>query len=124
MGYELHVARAEVALAESRLAVALTVTNTGVAPFYYDWPVELAALDRDGQLTATWNSGWKLTGMLPAEPALTWRFQTEVRALASGAHHLLWRVPHPLPNGPPLRFANQTQNHHLSGWLTLAEFRK
>lgn len=124
MGYELHVARADVALADSRITVALTVTNTGVAPFYYDWPVELAALDRAGQLTASWTTDWTLTGIVPGEPAMTWRSQAEVRTLAPGAYHLLLRVPHPLPNGPPLRFANTTQDQHRPGWLTLGEFRK
>ncbi|MBM3878453.1 MAG: DUF4838 domain-containing protein [Verrucomicrobia bacterium] len=122
MGYELHVARVEWALADRQLTVALTVTNTGVAPFYYDWPVELAALGSDGKLAATWPTDWKLTGVLPAEPATRWRMQTEVRALPPGAYRLLLRVPNPLPNGPPLRFANRSQDQHRPGWLTLGEW--
>lgn len=40
-----------------------------------------------------------------------------------GAYRLFLRVRNPLPNGVPLRFANQTQDQHLSGWLTLGGFR-
>lgn len=119
LGYELHVAGVELALTGGQLRMSLTVTNTGVAPFYYDWPVELGALDVTGRLVASWRTDWKLTGILPSEPATVWRFRAAARALPAGTHHLLLRVPNPLPNGPPLRFANQTQDRHLPGWLTL-----
>jgi hypothetical protein len=60
---------------------------------------------------------------VPGEPAAVWRFQTDVRGLSAGACHLLIRVPNPLPNGSPLRFANQTQNQHRPGWLTLGKIQ-
>jgi hypothetical protein len=124
MGYELHVASAVIATANGGLDVAVTVTNTGVAPFYYDWPVELGALDADGKLAATWKTSWKLSAIQPGEPAIPWRFASTTTALKPGTrHHLLLRVPNPLPGGPPLRFANQTQDQHLSGWLTLGDFQ-
>jgi hypothetical protein len=123
MGYELHVANAETTVTGGHLAVALAVTNTGVAPFYYDWQVELAAQDAAGDLAATWKTDWRLTGVQPVAPATVWRFQTDRRALRGGVYRLLLRVRNPLPNGVPLRFANQTQDQHLRGWLTLAEFR-
>jgi len=121
MGYELHVARAALAVANGRLTVSLTVTNTGVAPFYYDWPVELAALDAGDRQTAVWNTDWKLSGILPGEPAILWRFATDTGALSPGRCHLLLRIPHPLTHGLPLRFANQTQDQHRPGWLTLGQ---
>jgi hypothetical protein len=124
MGYELHVAGAQWAVAGGELAVALTVTNTGVAPFYYDWPVELGVLNVNGELTATWKTEWKLTGILPGEPAVTWRSLVNLNETAAGAVHLVLRVPNPLPNGPPLRFANQSQDQHLPGWLTLGAISK
>jgi hypothetical protein len=37
---------------------------------------------------------------------------------------LLLRVPNPLTNGLPLRLANQTQDQHMPGWLTLGEFAR
>ena len=33
------------------------------------------------------------------------------------------RVPSPLPNGLPLRFANATQNRDVDGWLSLSLFK-
>ena len=122
MGYELHVATADLALADGQLTVTLSMTNTGVAPFYYDWPVELAALDHAGKLAATWTTAWKLTGIQPGEGQRPWRHRTKVADLASGTYRLLLRVPNPLPGAQPLRFANAAQDRDLAGWLTLGEF--
>ena len=124
LGYEFHVPAVEIpTLAQDRkLPITVTVTNTGVAPFYYDWPVELAALDGAGRIAARWKTNWRLTGILPGDPATAWRSEADTRKLPAGTYHLLLRVPNPLPNGPPLRFANQTQDQHLPGWLTLGEF--
>lgn len=124
MGYELHVPQANLTLANDRLTVSLIVTNTGVAPFYYDWPVELGAQDSEGRLAATWQTDWKLTGILPAAPATLWRFDAGTRALPPGAYHLLLRIPNPLLNGAALRFANQSQDQHREGWLTLGGFQQ
>ncbi|HXT42264.1 MAG TPA: DUF4832 domain-containing protein [Candidatus Angelobacter sp.] len=124
MGYELHVAGAVISVANGKLDVSLTVTNTGVAPFYYDWPVELGALDAEGNLASTWKTDWKLTAIQPDEPAARWRITTNAAALKPGTHQLLLCVPNPLPGGPPLRFANQNQNQHLAGWLTVGKFQR
>lgn len=124
MGYELHIARAEITTTTGRLEVSLRVTNTGVAPFYYDWPVELAVLNAQAKIVATWKPNWKLSGVVPGEAAGAWEFSGEAQAFAPGAYQLLLRVANPLPNGSPLRFANQSQDRNLSGWLTLGEFAR
>ena len=122
MGYELHIARAELQSGDAKLAVTLTVTNTGVAPFYYDWPVELAVLNAADEPVAKWKTDWRLSTIIPGEAAAPWSFQGNVAALAPGAYRLLLRGANPLTNGLPLRFANQTQDQHQPGWLTLGEF--
>lgn len=119
MGYELHIARAELELNQEILTVAVTVTNTGIAPFYYDWPVELGALDARGTLAKTWATDWRLTGVQPSRPSDPWRIRVSVSSLEHGPHRLLLRVPNPLPKGSPVRFANRTQDQDLPGWLTL-----
>ncbi len=124
MGYELHIAQADVRTSSGKIDVALTVTNTGVAPFYYDWPVELGVFTGANERTITWKTDWQLSAIVPGDAAAPWRFQATVPALAPGAYHLLLRVANPLTNGLPLRFANQSQDQHLPGWLTLGEFRQ
>ncbi len=119
MGYELHIFRATTDRTDSGYTVTLWVTNTGVAPFYYDWPVELSALDVSGRIRATWKTDWKLTGILPGEPARVWQHHLPTGAWATRGTRLVVRVPNPMPGGRPLRFANQEQDRHLEGWLTL-----
>ena len=97
MGYELHVASAELIATGGQLAVALT---------------------------ATWKTEWKVSGILPGEPAVNWRSPVNLNEIAAGAVHLVLRVPNPLPKGPPIRFANSTQDQHLPGWLTLGTISK
>ncbi len=119
LGYEFHVTHARLAIVSEQLHVAVTVTNTGVAPFYGDWPIELGLLDAQGRLTTTWQPNWKLTSILPGEPAITLKHASALDPLPNGSCRVLMRVRNPLANGLPLRFANQTQDQHLPGWLTL-----
>ncbi|WCJ59768.1 DUF4832 domain-containing protein [Fontisphaera persica] len=123
MGYELHVARAEIVAAGGKLAATLMVTNTGEAPFYYDWPLELGLVNAAHERVVTWKTDWRLTTVIPGETAAAWRHEGSVAGLSAGTYHLVLRVVNPLPNGLPLRFANATQDRHLPGWLSLAELR-
>jgi hypothetical protein len=97
------------------------VWNTGVAPFYYDWPVQLAALNRGNVLANTWTAAWTLSSLLPAAANTAWSFTLPDHGLAAGQYRLLLRVRNPLENGVPLRFANTTQDADLQGWLTLGQ---
>jgi hypothetical protein len=129
LGYELYVSAVKLPAVQSAgsFSVALRVQNTGVAPFYYDWPIELGVLDASHQLVATWRVPWRLSTLLPASVDHA-RFDTELNytttapGLGSGNYTLLMRVVNPLPNGRPLKFANATQDLDLQDWLTLGRF--
>jgi hypothetical protein len=125
LGYEFHVARVVIgdASTDAPLSVGLTVTNTGIAPFYYDWSVELGVIDASGMLLKTWPLAHRLTGILPGGPAVAWDHRVAGLALVPGSYHLALRAVHPLPNGKPLRFANQSQDQHRAGWLALGQLR-
>jgi hypothetical protein len=122
MGYELYVATADLSVAASKLTLTLSITNTGVAPFYYDWPMELGALDAAGALAGTWSTPWRLTSIEPGEVSARWQHHADVSGLRPGTYRLLLRVPNPMPGGKPVRFANQTQDQDREGWLTLEVF--
>jgi hypothetical protein len=121
MGYEFHIREAEFSsvTTSGTLSVRLRVQNRGVAPFYYDWPVELALLDQKRTVTASWPTGFKLTGILPGSADAIWSHTQKQLAHASGAYKLVLRVVNPLSNGQPLHFANVSQDVDLPGWLTL-----
>jgi hypothetical protein len=126
LGYEFHVVSAQLKMHATKreLNVVVSLRNLGVAPFYADWPVELGALDVQGKIMATWRPNWELTGLLPGDADRRWEYAADTQQLAAGDYHLLLRVPNPMPNGPPLRFANRAQDRHLAGWLTLEAFKQ
>lgn len=122
LGYTLHVP--QVVLESVRPAAALegslVMENRGVAPFYYPWPVQIAALDGAGQLHA-WALDGDLRTVLPGA-SRTWTFRVPSHGLAAGTYTLLLGIPNPMAGGHPLKFANATQDQHRSGWLSLGAF--
>ena len=81
----------------------LTVENRGVAPFYYDWPVEIEV---GGVVEKT---DWKVSGILPGSPR-TW----SIAMPKGGAVRI--RIPNPMDGGKALRFANREQGPE---WLVV-----
>lgn len=92
LGYELHVAEA----GWENGKLTLSVENRGVAPFYYDWLVEIEV---DGESRPT---DWKVSGILPGEPR-TWSIELAEESLVR------IRIRNPMEGGKPLRFANREQ---------------
>jgi len=121
MGYEFHVPAVTISpVANEMLSVKIEVVNRGVAPFYYDWPVEFGLLGAGGSVIRKFESAASLTGLLPGATPRVWDERLSLYGLKPGAYKLAVRVPNPLPNGLPVRFANKTQDQDASGWLTLA----
>ncbi|GAA5171708.1 DUF4832 domain-containing protein [Viridibacterium curvum] len=117
MGYEFHVARVALNISGRSLTVLLDIENRGVAPFHADWPIELALRDNPGRLIATVTAP-PLTGILPGAPTRR-QIELALPANSGGPLQVLLRVPNALPEAPPVRFANQTQDADLAGWLSL-----
>lgn len=123
MGYDFYIPTADLSREGGDLKVQLTLINQGVAPFYANWKLELAALDTVGQITHRWPVDWKLGGLLPGEPPREWTVTLDAISKYEG-QILGLRVINPLPNGKPLRFANDDQDRHLIGWLSLGKIPK
>jgi hypothetical protein len=121
LGYELYVSNAVLvdASVSGSLKGSVQLRNTGVAPFYYDWPVQLGALSSSKTLVKTWATTWKLSSLLPATTNTLWTWNLAGHGLEAGIYTLLLKVQNPLTNGVPFRFANDTQDAALPGWLTL-----
>jgi Domain of unknown function (DUF4832) len=120
LGYDLFAA--SVALPDTTTTSALTVSvrlqNRGVAPFYYNWPVQIAAANASNQIVATWTTSWDLrTAVTSADRQLD--FSVASHGLTAGTYKLLMRAVQPLANGKPLRFANQKWGQDVANWLTL-----
>ena len=123
LGYELYVTNAQ--LVDARLSgplnVSLQIQNTGVAPFYYNWPVQVGALNSSNTLVRTWTTPWTLSSLLPARTNTVWSYAQTNHGLAIGQYKLVLRAQNPLTNGVSFHFANQTQDADLAGWLTLGQ---
>jgi Domain of unknown function (DUF4832) len=126
LGYEIQVTRVVLKDVEANtpLSLQLALTNHGVAPFYDEWPAEIAIAGATGPLLQTWPSGHSLTGILPCAGETLWDLTIPTKTLPAGNFILLLRVPNVLPNGRPVRFANRTQDDRFPGWLTLGEFKR
>jgi hypothetical protein len=123
LGYELYVSNAVLvdASVSGPLQVSVELRNIGVAPFYYNWPVQLGALNSNNKLAKTWNTNWKLSSLLPADTNTLWTWNPAAHGLEAGQYTVLLRVQNPLTNGVPFRFANDAQDAHAPGWLTLGQ---
>jgi Domain of unknown function (DUF4832) len=123
MGYEFHVSTVTIdQVAAGKLPVAVELVNFGVAPFYYNWPIEFGAVANQ-KLAKTFAGTGKLTGLLPGDQARTWQDSLDVQGLPADKYQLIMRIRNSLPTGRPLRFANKSQDANLPGWLTLGEFK-
>ncbi|MGJ6963350.1 hypothetical protein ACSDR0_15700 [Streptosporangium sp. G11] len=122
LGYLLRVTAVRTGHRRHGLDLALRIQNDGVAPFSYDWPLQVAAVGRDGRIAKTWTTSWKLTGVMPGVPAeLT--AALPAAGLRKGDYTLVLRAANPLRSGMPLRFANAGQDTTVPGWLTLGRTR-
>jgi hypothetical protein len=121
LGYTLCVSNALLvdASVSNTLNVSVGLGNMGVAPFYYDWPVQLGALSSSNTLANSWVTTWKLSSLLPTTTNTILSFSQTNHGLGAGTYKILLRVANPLSNGVPFRFANTAQDADLPGWLTL-----
>ncbi|XVJ60417.1 MAG: DUF4832 domain-containing protein [Tepidisphaera sp.] len=119
MGYEFHVPAVTIGTAAGdKLTVAIEVENRGIAPFYYDWKPEFGLI-LDRNLSKVVPGTGRLTGLLPGDKPRVWNESLDVSGVQPGTYKLAVRVPNPLKNGHPLKFANATQDADADGWLTL-----
>ncbi|MFC5529655.1 S-layer homology domain-containing protein [Cohnella yongneupensis] len=123
MGYEYHVPTAYLDAADGNLKVAAELENRGVAPFYYDWKVELAAKSGDG-FVKIWEPGWDLKDVLPNTNGFENNklFEsTDNPALPNGSYQIFMRYVNPLEqinaDAKTFNFANTEQGS--DGWLNL-----
>ncbi|MGH7970692.1 MAG: DUF4832 domain-containing protein, partial [Limisphaerales bacterium] len=123
LGYQLYVSSATLvdAKVSEPLNVSVQVNNIGVAPFYYDWPVQLGALNASNSLVKTWTTNWRLSSLAPDATNSVWSWYQPNHGLAAGQYKLVLGVPNPLTNGLPVGFANTSQGADLPGWVTLGQ---
>lgn len=119
MGYELTIRSATCWREEMSVRVQAEVLNLGVAPFYYQWPIEFAIIDSEGQVIQSSAGKGSLTDLLPDSEPQIWSSIVNMKTVNPGSYQVAVRISNPLSGGIPLRFANRDQDRHRQGWLSL-----
>jgi hypothetical protein len=118
LGYELHVASADIATTADSLSVTISIRNTGVAPFYYRWAIELA-LARNGAIAQRWETDWDIRSVLPDIAPMRFESIAKNISVEPGEYVVLMRLRNPRRDAVFVSFANEAQDSSMSGWLTL-----
>lgn len=124
MGYTFYIRNYRLTSAEGRVTVEIEMENSGVAPMHADWEIEIGVLDSSDQFLSLGKTTWNLKRILPDNQA-HYRAFSSSEAIDDGIYRVLLRIVNPLEgsssNADPVRFANNTQDADLSGWITLGE---
>ena len=106
MGYEFslsEVRHARSAKANRPLAVHVAGKNSGIAPFYYPWDLEIALLDKANVPQAIRRAPVDIRTWLPGAFAFS---DTITLPAKPGSYTLALRIVNPYKSGPVLRLAN------------------
>lgn len=115
LGHDLAVSESRITESDDETVVDIRITNRGVAPFYYDWPLQFALLGGDGAVTETVTVQAELSAILPGDTA-------ELRAvLPNAAGVVAVSIPNVMEGGAPLKFANEAQDADVNGYLSLGK---
>ena len=119
LGYDLAVTQTRTIVTDGKTQVSIRLTNRGVAPFYYNWPLEFSLINpqestpESTKTVATTQTDANLPSLLPGQT-------TEVTATLEGNNGIAaLRIPNPMEGGAPLKFANTEQDTTFPGYLTL-----
>ena len=115
MGYDLHISSIKSNRTGNDAEFEIQVQNRGVAPFYYDWKVELGIFDANKNAQKTFETDFSVQGILPNE---TRRWLGSIPDLGDRTAGV--RVVNPLGNGLPLLFANEEKLQLGDGWLRIS----
>jgi hypothetical protein len=118
LGYEFEIVEAGLESFPSGIRVRITLHNRGVAPFYANWPIWLQVVPTEGATVET-TIPLSLSQLMPGE-TLSKEATLKLDSRSKGHHSIRLRVPNPMKNGRPLRFANQWNAVDTNGWMTLA----
>ncbi|ANE48497.1 hypothetical protein SY83_21905 [Paenibacillus swuensis] len=123
MGYQFHVSQVKIpdTTASGTLSLDVNIQNRGVAPFPYNWQVEVVLVNSSNQYVASpWGyMDWNLKSIQPGGTNYTKSYTKNNHGLAKGTYTYLLRFTNPLTNGKPLKFANEKMDWNWGGWLTL-----
>ncbi len=113
MGYRFVLRQAELpekVAAGENCQVILTVENTGVAPFYYPWPLAVIWLTGENEIEKIQTTEIDIRTWLPGIHEVMMTVGAPNPSTRS-VYKVALRIPDPGGNGPAVRFANRGEEH-------------
>ncbi|MBD3350220.1 MAG: DUF4832 domain-containing protein [Candidatus Lokiarchaeota archaeon] len=105
---------------EDILNWSVLLHNFGVAPFYYNWSIEIGILDNQNQTIFTKTTSETLDDIL-SDTSEIWNFTlADASSYTPNAENLALKVKNPLDGGKPVYFANQRITNE--GWIIIEDF--
>ena len=108
--------------------MAVEIKNTGAAPFYETWPLEVVLVDENNEIVASQTIESTLPSILPGQSGrVTARLPLPAEYRSNDSAQKLTaaiRVVNPLPAGTPVAFANESMDKPLPGYLGLAQLTR
>ncbi len=128
MGYTLQATRTSATYHGAKATVVVEIKNTGSAPFYATWPLEVVLVDENNKIVASQSIESTLPSILPGQTGrVTARLPLPEGYRSNNSAQKLTaaiRVVNPLPNGAPVAFANAAMNKPLPGYLELGKLAR
>ena len=128
MGYTLQATRTSATYHGAKAAVVVDIKNTGTAPFYATWPLEVVLVDPKGTIVASQTVESTLPSVMPGETGtVTARLPLPAQYRSNNSAQQLTaaiRVVNPLPSGAPVAFANAGMDKPLAGYLGLGKLAR
>lgn len=126
MGYNIRVHAAYFPNSTSRnsnMYLGVIFTNSGLAPFFYKWNLQMGLRNQSTGNITTWNTNWDLRQVRPDWQDYFFEYTTSStpasRGLGAGTYDVCIKHWNPLegtyPNTLPFRFG--TQGQWADGWM-------
>jgi hypothetical protein len=121
LGYEFYVSAYRIKEQADVLKLDIQVKNTGVAPFYYNWPCQVVLLGRGEVPAVLIKPDWDIRIILPSDTPSEFSCMIPYDQIEAGIYRIALQIPNPLPNGSAVKMANVTQQEN---WLILGRWEK
>lgn len=107
LGYRIWISRADLPRKVFRDPAAtgwLELSNAGIAPISYNWPLQIFLLDSQGQILSRMETNTRLATLLPGE-VLRARFALPLEGLPDGPYTIAAAITDPHSGDPAVQFA-------------------
>jgi len=115
IGYRLFISTVEMPAKvkiSSTIKIKVELSNDGIAPFYYHWPIKMYLIDESGGLLTSYLVDADIRKILPGELS-SLEIMLPVGDLPNGKYAIGLAIIDPMTGQPGIRLANQNSRNDL-----------